>query len=83
MIFRPHTNARTRQSLPPLWRVFRSLFEKGIQENSVYKEPSIISSFLLQLSFACNPALYFNMGKKAMKTCIIILYMFLLLHETS
>ena len=82
MIFRPHTNARTRQSLPPLWRVFRSLFEKGIQENSVYKEPSIISSFLLQLSFACNPAFYFNMGK-AMKSSILQLHMFLLLQETS
>ena len=42
-----------------------------------------VSLFLLQLLFACNPAFYFNMRKKATKTYIILVHMFMLLQETS
>ena len=39
-----------------------------------------VSLFLLEISFACNPAFYFNMGKTT-KTYIILLHMFLLLQK--
>ena len=42
-----------------------------------------VSFFLLKLSFVYNQAFYFNMGKKEMKTYIVLLCMFLLLQETS
>ena len=37
---------------------------------------AIVSLFILQLSLVYNPAFYFNIGKKAMKTYIIFLHCF-------